>query len=93
MSGRDVVVASEQIGPAEYRAVMDHVLLFARLIENSELIDRIPAVIDAAQRADTLGPIVDPTLWMDGHGNLRRQVEILRAVLAFRDAVRKAVSR
>lgn len=90
VSGIRAEVSGEAMGEAEYRAVLDQARLLCQIVANSELIDGLGRAIQLAERSDAIGPFVDPTLWMQGGGALRRDIAWMRAVLAFRDAVRKA---
>lgn len=49
-----------------------------------ELLER---AIAAGERALSVGPIVDPTLWRDAHVELEVELKVMRAVLAFRREV------
>lgn len=48
--------------------------------------DELSDAIEHADRALALGPILDPTLWRDGSGELQKHLVVLRAV---RDLQRK----
>jgi hypothetical protein len=55
----------------EYRVVQGRVLAIARMAYETTDIDRMLVL---AERADAIGPILDPTLWRETHRNL----ELLR---------------
>lgn len=43
--------------------------------------DRIQQAIDKMNRADTIGPILDPTAWIHGHKPMDEVRQILKKVL------------
>lgn len=59
-----------------YQGCLIRAYLMVRLIGDLPLGE----MIDAAERADTLGPILDPTAWMKGHRKLAEDSEVLRAL-------------
>lgn len=63
----------------EYTLHLQMIIQQARLIH---MID-IAGVLNAMERVDTVGPIIDPTLWMKGHKNMDVQREIAQAALTF----------
>ena len=50
----------------EYLDTQNKLVLFTTMFEGLDLKD----FIEAAEKADTIAPIVDPTLWMKGHAHL-----------------------
>lgn len=51
----------------------------------------LAAFIAQAERAQSLGPILDPTLWAKGHAQLRLVTEHARALATFRQHIRGAL--
>jgi len=47
----------------------------------------VAGVLGEMGRADTIGPILDPTLWMKGHRQMDIQREIAQAALTFQTKV------
>jgi hypothetical protein len=41
----------------------------------------IPALLEAIERADAMGPLFDPTLWISNHGKMEEDREVLKAAL------------
>jgi hypothetical protein len=72
--------------PGTFVAVRDMAVAAARYarILPIEVIDQALA---EAERADALGPILDPTLWSSGHRNLDQQVRLIRALREFRRTI------
>jgi hypothetical protein len=62
----------------EYREGIKGAFELAALLMELEL----DPLIKAAERADTIGPYVDPTLWMRGNKALEQQLVILHALRA-----------
>lgn len=63
----------------KYLMIQNQLILFASLIENMELEEFLQAI----NRADTIGPIMDPTLWMKGKDNMHKIERIAQAARAF----------
>lgn len=78
------------MSPVMYKAVMDSATMLARMSQ-SELLGDIDEAIEAAETADAMGPFVNPTLWMEGGGNLRKFVRLLVATREFRKAVAEVI--
>ena len=68
---------------AEYRAELHSILTMAALIGKL----KIYKVLRAMERAETLGPIADPTLFREASSGLQRQKEIVEAALRFQQAI------
>jgi len=43
--------------------------------------------VESCERAEAIGPILDPTAWMRGRGNLDSNKKMTRALLEFRKAI------
>lgn len=70
--------SAEQIAKiAEYREAVHTVVLCARMIAVHDL----PAILESIERADIVGPMIDPTLWREKHKAMDQDREILRAAL------------
>lgn len=78
--------------PAEYRTAQDRVQLIAQLILTTPRED-LDDLIDSAERADTLGPFMDPTAWSVGHDMLRLVIDNARTILRAQDEIRSAAFR
>lgn len=66
---------------AEYRAAVQAAVLCAKLLEQHD----IPQLLRDIEHADAVGPILNPTLWMQKHGAMNEDREVLRAALALRN--------
>lgn len=62
--------------PAEYRVRLESVWMFAKLIEEWPL----AAMIAQAERANEIGPYLDPTAWMKNRKALEQDLAMLRAL-------------
>lgn len=56
-------------------------------------VEDVEALINTANSADSIMPIVDPTAWIKGKDNLVDQRDIARGFLAFRRAIEKVKDR
>lgn len=74
---------------AEYREQWAIIAAAARLLESVEL----EAIAATIERADSLGPILDPTAYRAGMHNLPPQREIVEKATAFRNSYRKQMER
>lgn len=76
-------VTEDELLDTEYKAYLQKVYLIGRVLMD------VPcqAMIDRMQMADTLGPMLDPTLWMRGHQPMNQQREALKALKAFQAAM------
>lgn len=78
-------------GLDQHLAVQNRIQLFAsaalELFTDAELDE----FLERCDRADTLGPLLDPTAWMAGKSKLDEVVAHARAVVALRKAIRKTV--
>jgi hypothetical protein len=78
--------------PEDYSTVRDHAVLIGQLSQVLT-IEQLEGAITHADRALSLGPILDPTAARAAGDELGKQVRYLRAVLAFRrevEAIREA---
>ncbi len=71
----------------EYISVQSQLLLIGRLVQEMDL----PAFLAAIHRAETLAPILDPTLLMRGEKNLTHIRNLAEALQPFRRAVLQVV--
>lgn len=67
------------IEPEEYRI---HLGVIFQQVATSRFV-KAQAVLDAMNRADTIGPVLDPTLWINAHTALDVQREIVEAYRTF----------
>ncbi len=67
----------------EYLYAQHHILVVAGMVAEMPLRD----FIADAERADTVGPFLDPTLWQAGHENLAVILDIARGLRNFQDIV------
>lgn len=72
----------------DFHATMGLVLNSARMLRILDL----EGFVSACNRADSVGPIVDPTLWMKGHGDLDRCRRIAAAAKNFVTVVEEAAA-
>lgn len=72
-----------------YTLTQQQVLLIAQLVQGLDLDEFLRSI----NWADTVGPIVDPTLWMRGSKNMAFIEELARAASRFKEDVRKAHER
>ena len=68
---------SEKLGQEEYAIVLRHVYLAARFLADVN----IPAALEAISRADSVGAILDPTLYRAKSAAMQEDAEVLRAAL------------
>lgn len=73
----------EELTKEEYLGVQNvlGILAQAALAVNPDTLERF---IRTAERADTVGPFVDPTTWMQGREGLLRVIRHARALAGFR---------
>lgn len=70
----------------DFRGVRDIVVAVGRTVLTLDP-DVLAAAIAHGERAISVGPILDPTAFRDGHQELERQLKAMRAVLACRRAL------
>jgi hypothetical protein len=86
---RPTAVYGEDATPEDrYEAEMNVLASMARMV----LILDLDWMLETVQRAHAVSPILDPTAYREGLGNLRDQEKILRAAMGFRDAAREVVA-
>lgn len=66
--------------PALYKASLQVLVSQAHVLLEIDT----PAMLEAIDRADTLGPILNPTLWMLGHNSLDQVRTVVQAADTFR---------
>jgi len=59
----------------EYQQNLKQIMLIARLIRDIP----IPKFLQAIDRAESIGPIIDPTLWINNSGAMSEDKEMLQA--------------
>ena len=61
----------------EYRQTVSQVVLVANLLAEHD----IPKLLEAIERADAVGGLLDPTAWMRKHKAMDEDRQVLRAAL------------
>jgi hypothetical protein len=99
MSGQEITTESaENTGvlpetrdyhPAEYEAEIVKVRLFASILQGVPL----ERMLEQAERADSIGAMIDPTLYREKMNGLDMDIELLRAFAKAKRDTRKAVER
>ncbi len=67
----------------EYLQTQQSILLIAAVVSSLPLNE----FISQADRADTIAPLLDPTLWQKAHTNLEALLRLARALEAFQGVV------
>ena len=67
----------------EYLQTQQQIVLIAGLVSRLPLRE----FIADAEKADAVGPFVDPTLWREGHAKLGDILDIARSLRNFQDLV------
>lgn len=65
------------LSDADYRSVIMHVAMCAKLLADYD----IPDLIRKINRAETVGPMLDPTLWIRKNKAMDEDKEMLKAAL------------
>jgi hypothetical protein len=79
----------EREEPFDYKAEFDRIGLIARVASDID-VDRIQDVISTAH---TVMPIMDPTAYMRGMGNLEDQQELLSAFAPFARVAKRMIAK
>jgi hypothetical protein len=69
----------------EYQSVQHTLILLAQLIKDLDL----DSFLFAIERADMLGPILDPTLYQSGMPKMRDVQRLAKAAKVFQDEVKR----
>ena len=66
--------------------------MFGMIVNSARILDIVPMreMLDTVNRADSVGPILDPTAYMKGMKNLPPQRRVLEAAIALHKAVKEA---
>ena len=72
----------------EYHATVEALKTISGLLMQMDLV----SVRDRMERADTLGPVLDPTLYRQSMDGLKAQRVLVDAGLAYQRAVHRAVA-
>lgn len=80
MSQATLSIPEQQAVAAQVRAV----LTVVRGLDE----DRLERWIEACERADAIGPFLDPTAWIAGHQKLADLIEASRSLLELRKVLR-----
>lgn len=67
----------------QYTIVQEQIFLLGQLVRDLPLDE----FIQKAQRADAIGPIINPTLWMRGNKNLQKIIDLAVALREFQGVV------
>ncbi len=65
----------------EYLELQQRIILLANLVKGMPLKE----FIEAAEKADVVGPFVDPTLWRLANENLAVIIDLARRLLKFQE--------
>lgn len=68
----------------EIELTLSQLINIARLVRLGPSDEALTRYIEAASRADTIAPILDPTLWMKGSKKNDCFLKIARALVTFR---------
>lgn len=70
-----------------YAQVRDTVVMIGRLGASALDVDDLERAIQEAEHALSVGPILDPMAFMHGADELRNQITLMRATLAWRRVI------
>jgi len=70
---------------AEYQAAVLAAVLCAGILSEHD----IPSLLAAIDSAESLGPLLDPTLWREKHQAMQEDREVLRAALPLWELAKK----
>lgn len=73
----------------EYDQIQRHLLLQAQTIH--ALFDNLDEFIAAIEKADAAGPVMDPSLWQEGHEKMDRIKTIAKAINKAKKEVKPAL--
>lgn len=71
------------MAPEAYAACQELLIAQARMVQLLPLVD----FLEAIDRAETLGPVIDPTLWTKSHKQLESIKRIAQGAGAFQRAI------
>lgn len=71
----------------EYMSTQQQIVLFASLVQDLPL----DAFIEAAQRADAIGPIVNPSLWLASSKKLANLIHLASALRKFQAEAKRQI--
>lgn len=74
-----------EMSDAEYKMIQDQLVLFASMSKDLDL----DGFIQKAEKADTVGPFIDPTLWTKANGKLRAIIDMAKALKTFQQTVKR----
>jgi len=75
------------MSPQEYQDAQDQIVLVARMTMGIP----IEELLQAIERADAVGPFVDPTAWRAGHEKMYRVRELARKMRAVQVEVQRQI--
>ncbi len=67
----------------EYLQTQSQIMAMANIVTGMLLRE----FIANAEKADTIGPLLDPTLWIRGHDTLATILDIARSLLRFQEVI------
>ncbi|MEX2599303.1 MAG: hypothetical protein WD533_06570 [Dehalococcoidia bacterium] len=70
--------------PEEYKAHLSLVWMAAQAVEDLPL----TAMLESMERADRVGPILDPSLWIRNHGVMDEDRRIVEAALGMQECIK-----
>jgi hypothetical protein len=73
----------------EYQRVLAQLRLVNTIVIGAPTDQELGELIVANNRADTLGPLLDPTAWMGAHENIEAVTGAARALLDHRRTLRR----
>lgn len=71
---------------AEYQETQQQLLLMAQMISNMPDLSKF---LERINTAESVGPMLDPTSWLKGRGNLDKIKKLARAAWEFQKAARE----
>jgi hypothetical protein len=76
-----------RITPGEYQMIQTELITMAATVQGFDL----EGFLENISYADTMGPILDPTLWTKGSDRMHKIEQIARAALRFQKECAKAL--
>lgn len=85
--------AKDELRDHEYYLVLNQLRVINTMATSEAITDEdLEAFIRQNEKADTLGPLFDPTAWMRASDNLHAITKAARALQVFRKAIREAAT-
>lgn len=67
----------------DYVRVQEQLILLVDLVTTSLTREDLGEFMESIERADSIGPLLDPTLWIRGHETMYRIRDLAAAALVF----------